>query len=81
MMLNGILMCFQCCHVPYQAGFEENPRIHAVSSGTNFKGLCHSLQPFSHLTTLGAFREELHVFITYFVCVCIYKALHEVLEN
>lgn len=68
-------MCFQCCRVSYQAGFEENPRIHAVSSGTNFKGLCHSPQPFSHLTTLGAFREELHVFITYFflcVCVCVY---------
>lgn len=28
-------------------------------------------QSFSHLTTLGAFREELDIFITY-VIVCVY---------
>lgn len=40
-------------------------------SGISFNGFCHSPPPFSHPTTLGAFREELDIFITY-VIVCVY---------
>ena len=57
------------CHIPYETDFEEDPRICAVSSGISFKDFCHSPQPFSHLTTLCAFREELHV---YLFCVCVH---------
>lgn len=55
-------------------------RICVVSSGSVVKVFVTAPSHSTTWTTLGAFREELHSFITYFILrVCVHEVLHEIL--